>query len=214
MLVTIVCPSFFKKKKKSFSFSFSSSSLYELTWNVEQRLDERARLHFRLVVHAKLTSYPCKIIDETYRRRIHLFIFYFHRLFCLFYDLFHAFFRRNYHGGSNAVRILPKVGLVDRSTRRQIAYKYCYPNPSESISQDFFVKKEKNVSLSGLIYSSGSRSFLWGFLRPLYGTNWKFFISVSTSMFLLMNITPVALSSSSEMINFRQPSGLRTISLT
>lgn len=102
---------------------------------------------------------------------------------------------------------------VDRSIERQIAYKY-YPNPSDSISQDFFLKKEKNVSLSGLMYSSGSRSFLWGFLRPLYGTNWKLSISVSTSMFLLMNITPVALSSSSEMINFRQPSGLRTISLT
>lgn len=98
-----------KKRNRSF-FSFLSSAFCELTWNVEQRVDERARLHFRLVVHAKLTSYPWKITDETYHRRIHLLErLYFQLIGTLFYNLFHAFLRRNYRGGSNAVRTLPNV---------------------------------------------------------------------------------------------------------
>lgn len=102
-------PSFVSKNRSFifFSFHFHSLSLslsfYELTWNVEQRLDERTRLHFRLVVHAKMTSYPWKIGDECHHRWIHLFeLFHFQQLIVqLFRYLFRALFRRNYHGGSN-----------------------------------------------------------------------------------------------------------------
>lgn len=91
----------FLKKKGKISSPFFRHGFCSLTWNVEQRLDERARLHFRLVVHAELTGYSWKITDETYHRRIFQLLHLQLIGSLVLRVLFDALFRGNYHGGSN-----------------------------------------------------------------------------------------------------------------